>query len=240
MNTFSVAKLTIGSFVLDCYKSESEKYYLNQTQIAETVNKNRSVASKFFNSEKYTSGLQYFDPEKSTTVVLRSLKETYDFFLFQVFKKNNKALLLVALLGEEALTLRAEKAFGTLTSEKVLNIQEQTDDAFITTLRMNAKAHHNIFQRACYGSKMNPSLVHDRITKLVFGYTAKEARDLPMIDLPDDVWLNEAIGINHEHTKDPVLMQQYRDMKTKIFSYRKEKTWEEKVDRAYREVVELI
>ena len=59
-----------------------------------------------------------------------------------------------------------------------------------------------------------------------------------MIDLPDDVWLNEAIGINHEHTKDPVLMQQYRDIKTKIFSYRKEKTWEEKVDRAYREVVE--
>ena len=54
-----------------------------------------------------------------------------------------------------------------------------------------------------------------------------------MTELTDEVWLNEAIGINHEHTKDKALMQVYRDVKTKMFSYKKG-SWEEKVDRAYQ------
>jgi hypothetical protein len=231
---FYTAVLVFGENQLICFKSEDSQYFLSQTQVANLMNVGESAIRKFFNSRNL-DGISYFDNENHTTVLLRNLDQITEYFIYQNQKGNKIAQKIVNLLVRETLTLRAEKAFGTLTLEKTITTLEYTQDALITALRMNAKDLHNSFQRACYGSKMNPSAVHNRITKLVFGYDAKEARELPMTDLKDDIWLNEAVGINHEHTKNVELMKVYQDVKNKIFSYRKG-SWEEKVDRAYKEV----
>lgn len=231
--SFSKEVLVLGSFSLDCYKSSSEVFYLNQTQIAGAMSVYESAISRFYNSRQLEP-ISYLDDTSHKIVSLRDLDQVTAYLLFQNQKGNKIAQKIITLLVEESLKLRAEKAFGTLTLEKTIATLEYTQDALITALRMNSKDLHNSFQRACYGSKMNPSAVHNRITKLVFGYDAKEARDLPMTNLKDDVWLNEAVGINHEHTKNAELMKIYQDVKSKIFSYRTG-TWEEKVDRAYKE-----
>jgi hypothetical protein len=243
---FTKSTAQIGNSVATVFLAqESNEYFYSLTSIAELIGKPASSASEFLTSKvfkaMYGKEFQPWNFQEDNLIYKLLPCDVASLYLTYWCSKGNKiATAIVVALTVESLELRAKNAFGNLTLESVVESLQKTNDKLITEIRVDAKAQHNIFQRACYGSKMNPSLVHDRITKLVFGYTAKEARDLPMTDLPDDVWLNEAIGINHEHTKDPVLMQQYRDMKTKIFSYRKEKTWEEKVDRAYREVVELV
>ena len=243
---FTKSTVQIGSIVATVFQNnESKEYYYSLTSVAELINKPPLSPFQYLNSRAFKAiqpeGFNpfQFSDETGAKYKLLPCEIALEYLMYWCQKGDKLAGTIVFALAKESLELRAEKAFDSLTLESVVKAQEKTDYALLTALRMNAKDLHNTFQRACYGSNMNPSAVHDRITKLVFGYTAKEARELPMIDLPDDIWLNEAIGINHEHTKDPVLMQQYRDVKSKIFSYRKG-SWEEKVDRAYQEVTASI
>lgn len=239
---FTKTSVQIGSTLATVFlANESSEYFYSLTSIAELIGKPPSSASEFLTSKVFKAIYsKEFQPRsfQEDNIIYKLLPcDVASLYLTYWCSKGNKAATaIVVALTVESLELRARKAFGTLTPETVTQIQQKTDDELITELRVDAKALHNLFQRACYGASMSPSAVHDRITKLVFGYTAKEARDLPMTDLKDDVWLNEAIGINHEHTKDKALMQVYRDVKTKIFSYKKG-TWEEKVDRAYQEAI---
>ena len=244
---FTKTSVRIGNNIATVFLAHgSNEYFYSLTSIAELIGKPPFSPSQFLQSKAFKAirpegfNPSQFSDETGATYKLLPCDVASNYLTYWCSKGDRLAVTIVSALMSESLELRAKTAFGTLTTESAIESLQKTNDKLTTEIRVDAKANHNIFQRACYGSKMNPSLVHDRITKLVFGYTAKEARDLPMTDLPDDVWLNEAIGINHEHTKNPVLMQQYRDIKTKIFSYRKEKTWEEKVDRAYKEVIELV
>lgn len=239
---FTKTSVQIGPVVATVFLShESGEYFYSLTSVAELVAKPPLSPFQFLKSRAFKAshpeGLNpfQFSDETGATYKLLSCDVALEYLMYWCQKGDKNASTIVFALAKESLELRARKAFGTLTPESVTQVQQKTDDELITELRVDAKALHNLFQRACYGANMSPSAVHDKITKLVFGYTAKEARGLPMTDLKDDVWLNEAIGINHEHTKDKALMQVYRDVKTKIFSYKKG-TWEEKVDRAYQEV----
>jgi hypothetical protein len=240
---FTKTSVNIGSITATVFLShESGEYFYSLTSVADLIGKPPFSPSQFLASRAFkASHPEGFNPsqfsdETGATYKLLPCYIASSYLMYWCTKGDKLAASIVSSLMNESLELRARKAFNTLTVEEVEKVQQKTDDDLITELRVDAKSLHNLFQRACYSSNMNPSLVHDRITKLVFGYTAKEARELPMTDLKDEVWLNEAIGINHEHTKDKALMQIYRDVKTKIFSYRKG-TWEEKVDRAYQEAI---
>ena len=239
---FTKTSVKIGSFDATVFLAqESGEYFYSLTSIAELIGKPASSASEFLTSKVFKAMYsKEFQPrnfqEENLVYKLLPCDIASLYLTYWCSKGNNSATKIVVALTIESLELRARKAFGTLTPESIIEVQQKTDDQLITELRIDAKALHNLFQRACYGSSMSPSAVHDKITKLVFGYTAKEARELPMTELTDEVWLNEAIGINHEHTKDKALMQVYRDVKTKMFSYKKG-NWEEKVDRAYQEAI---
>ena len=240
---FTKTSLKIGSFDATVFLAqETEDYFYSLTSIAELVSKPPFSPSQFLASRAFkASHPEGFNPsqfsdETGATYKLLSCEVALEYLMYWCQKGDKKASTIIFALAKESLELRARKAFGTLTPNSIIQVQQKTDDQLITELRIDAKALHNLFQRACYGSSMSPSAVHDKITKLVFGYTAKEARELPMTELTDEVWLNKAIGINHEHTKDKALMQVYRDVKTKMFSYKKG-SWEEKVDRAYQEAI---
>ncbi len=56
--------------------------------------------------------------------------------------------------------------------------------------RLDAKSVHVAFQRACVSSHYSAKDVHNLITKLVTGYTAIEARELPVVEGREEVALN--------------------------------------------------
>ena len=240
---FTKTSLKIGSFDATVFLAqESGEYFYSLTSIAELIGKPPLSPFQFLKSRAFKASHPedlnpfQFSDETGATYKLLPCNVASSYLMYWCSKGDKLAVAIVSALMSESLELRARKAFGTLTPDSIIQVQQKTDDQLITELRIDAKALHNLFQRACYGSSMSPSAVHDKITKLVFRYTAKEARELPMTELTDEVWLNEAIGINHEHTKDKALMQVYRDVKTKMFSYKKG-SWEEKVDRAYQEAI---
>ena len=240
---FTKTSLKIGSFDATVFLAqESGEYFYSLSSVGELIAKPASSPSEFLTSRAFKASYSKpftpseFSDETGAKYKLLSCDVALEYLMYWCQKGDKKASTIIFALAKESLELRARKAFGTLTPDSIIEVQQKTDDQLLTELRIDAKALHNLFQRACYGSKMSPSTVHDKITKLVFGYTAKEARGLPMTELTDEVWLNEAIGINHEHTKDKALMQVYRDVKTKMFSYKKG-NWEEKVDRAYQEAI---
>ncbi len=61
-------------------------------------------------------------------------------------------------------------------------------------VRDETKAGHQEFVRACRAKRHPGAKVHDLITKLITGYTADEARQLPLVDPETD----ETIGLNHQ------------------------------------------
>jgi hypothetical protein len=94
-----------------------------------------------------------------------------------------------------------------------------------------------LYQKACHYLGFSPRHTHEYITQVVFGYTASEARNLPMTGYSDDVWQNTDIGINHH--KCPTLMKVYRDVK-KCFLRYQSGSMEERVRRAFLEVTDNV
>lgn len=56
--------------------------------------------------------------------------------------------------------------------------------------RLDTMSVHGSFQAACMANKYPAVHVHNLITKLVTGYTATEARKLPLVDGEEDIALN--------------------------------------------------
>lgn len=152
-------------------------------------------------------------------------------------KGNNLAVQIVTSLAQESLELRAAKAFGQLTVEKVEDTQKKTNEYLATKSRRKARDEHCAFQRSCWQLGFVPSTVHDYLTKLVFGYSAKEARELPGVNYEDSIWEDPEIGINHH--EEPLLMELYRSIKRRFISYRKG-TYVDRINRAYMELTEDI
>lgn len=175
--------------------------------------------------------------EKNQTYKLLPCKIVSTYLMYWCTKGNGQAADVVTALMQESLELRAAKAFGQLTVEKVVETQEKTNEYLATKSRREAKDEHCAFQRSCWQLGFIPSTVHDYLTKLVFGYSAKEARELSEVNYEDSIWGDSEIGINHH--EEPLLMELYRSIKRRFISYRKG-TYKDRVDRAYLELTEDI
>lgn len=111
-----------------------------------------------------------------------------EYLIYWCTKGNGQAAEIVKALAKESLELRAAKAFDQLTVEKVEDTQKKTNEYLATKARREAKDEHCAFQRSCWQLGFVPSTVHDYLTKLVFGYSAKEARELPEVEYLDSIW----------------------------------------------------
>lgn len=244
MNSMNFTKSTIqiGSTLADVFVSESNDYFYSLTSITALVCKDESSARQFLKSKAFKAiHGESFQPgnftEKNQSYKLLPCWVASAYLMYWCTKGNGHAAQAVSALMQESLELRAAKAFGQLTVEKVVQTQEKTNEYLATKSRREAKDEHCAFQRSCWQLGFNPSVVHDYLTKLVFGYSAKEARELPEVSYEDSIWEDPEIGINHH--EEPLLMELYRSIKRRFISYRKG-TYLDRINRAYMELTEDI
>lgn len=233
----------IGNTTADVFIcQESNDYFYSWTSIAELIGKDESSARKFFKSKAFKAIQgEDFQPVQfqleNISYKLIPCNTALEYLMNWCSKGNGQAAQVIMSLAKESLELRAAKAFGQLTVEKVVENQEKTNEYLATKSRREAKDEHCAFQRSCWQLGFVPSTVHDYLTKLVFGYSAKEARELPEVNYEDSIWGDSEIGINHH--EEPLLMELYRSIKRRFISYRKG-TYKDRVDRAYLELTEDI
>lgn len=240
---FQKSNVKIGSVFADVFISdETNDYFYSLTSIAGLIGKSESSARTFLGSKAFKAIQgEGFQPAifqlENVTYKLIPCGVALTFLMNWCVKGNGLAVKVVTALAQESLELRAAKAFGQLTVEKVEVTQEKTNEYLATKSRREAKDEHCAFQRSCWQLGFVPSTVHDYLTKLVFGYSAKEARELPEVSYEDAIWENLEIGINHH--EEPILMELYRAIKRRFISYRKG-TYIDRINRAYMELTEDI
>jgi hypothetical protein len=237
-STVQISSLSADAFVSD----ETNDYFYSLTSIAELIGKDESSARKFFKSKGFKAmNGEGFQPGtfqlENVVYSLIPCNIALTFLMNWCAKGNGLAVQVVTSLAQESLELRAAKAFGQLTVEKVELTQEKTNEYLATKARREAKDEHCAFQRSCWQLGFVPSTVHDYLTKLVFGYSAKEARELPEVNYQDSIWEDSEIGINHH--EEPILMELYRAIKRRFISYRKG-TYVDRINRAYMELTDDI
>lgn len=232
------AQIQIGNKSVDCFRTEDGNYLFSQTSTAELIEKIERSAREYFKSKgfktRYSKDFQpaiyQVDNIKFTLVD----NEAVFLYLMNAFSKGNElAGEIIRLLMSESLEIRAKVAFGDVADAAVMATQRATDEELATRERRAARQEHGLFQQACLNLGYSPKAVHEYITKIVFGKTAKEACEQPLPPYEDEVWSNPTIGINHH--ADPFLHQIYRDVKKAAMSYRKG-GYQERVERAYVEV----
>lgn len=239
--SFTKSTVQIGSTIADVFISdETNEYFYSLTSIAALIEKPDNSALRFLGSKAFKAiqgeGFQpYTFVEGNKTYKLLPCNVSSAYLMYWCTKGNGNAAQVVSALMQESLELRAAKAFGQLTVEKVVQTQEKTNEYLATKSRREAKDEHCSFQRSCWQLGFVPSTVHDYLTKLVFGYSAKEARELPEVDYSDSIWEDSEIGINHH--EEPILMELYRSIKRRSISYRKG-TYVDRINRAYLELTE--
>lgn len=240
---FTKSNVQIGSVFADVFVcQESNDYYYSLTSTADLIGKSPDSALRFLKSKGFKAiHGESFQPctftEKNQTYKLLPCNIVSTYLMYWCAKGNGSAVQIVSALMQESLELRAAKAFGQLTVEKVEVTQEKTNEYLATKSRREAKDEHCAFQRSCWQLGFVPSTVHDYLTKLVFGYSAKEARELPEVSYEDAIWGDSEIGINHH--EEPILMELYRAIKRRFISYRKG-TYVDRINRAYMELTEDI
>ena len=241
--SFTKSTAQIGTIFADVFvSSDTEDYFYSLTSIAGLIAKPDNSALRFLSSKAFKA-IQgedfqpYIFTEGNKTYKLIPCNVALEYLMNWCSKGNGQAVQVIMSLAKESLELRAAKAFGQLTVEKVVETQEKTNEYLATKSRREAKDEHCAFQRSCWQLGFIPSTVHDYLTKLVFGYSAKEARELPEVSYEDSIWENLEIGINHH--EEPLLMELYRSIKRRFISYRKG-TYKDRVDRAYLELTEDI
>lgn len=235
---YQTSQIQIGSKTVDCFKSGDGNYLFSQTSTADLIEKDHSSAVKYFKSKAFK--VKYSKPFQPVLFQLSNIQftlvdnEAVFLYLMNAFSKGNElAGEIIRLLMSESLEIRAKVAFGDVADEAVMATQRATDEELATRERRAARQEHGLFQQACLNLGYSPKAVHEYITKLVFGKTAKEACEQPLPPYEDEVWSNPTIGINHH--ADPFLHQIYRDVKKAAMSYRKG-GYQERVERAYVEV----
>jgi|SRR4028118_338609 hypothetical protein len=240
---FTKSTVQIGSLFADVFVSDkTNDYFYSLTSTADLIGKTPDSALRFLKSKAFKAIWgDAFQPctftEKNQTYKLLPCKVVSAYLMYWCTKGNENAAQVVSALMQESLELRAAKVFGQLTVEKVEVIQEKTNEYLATKARKEAKDEHCAFQRSCWQLGFVPSTVHDYLTKLVFSYSAKEARELPEVNYEDSIWEDLEIGINHH--EEPILMELYRAIKRRFISYRRG-TYKDRINRAYMELTEDI
>ena len=240
---FVKSTVQIGSITADVFVcQESNYYFYSLTSTANLIGKADNSALRFLSSKAFKaiqgeSFQPYSFTEKNQTYKLLPCKVVSSYLMYWCTKGNGQAAEVVTALMQESLELRAAKAFNQLTVEKVEDTQKQTNEYLATKARREAKDEHCAFQRSCWQLGFVPSTVHDYLTKLVFGYSAKEARELPEVKYEDSIWEDSEIGINHH--EEPLLMELYRSIKRRFISYRKG-MYIDRINRAYLELTENL
>jgi hypothetical protein len=247
-------EIVIGEKTVLAFMDASNKYYLNIYQVENLIELGRYSFLTYLTETRAAStdrvlrenegfknvkelraawakGLIYehgvFSVETETGQIYRALELDLvtDFILYQSYKGNQLARTLNKALTKESLQIRCESVFVG-ASPNVEDIIQETNH-WLSSRQMNQSVH-GAFAQFCKETKIPGCHVHDRMTKLVFGQTARMA-----ITNNQQIGEDPDIGLDYQESPEGQLM--IAKMKVKFMSYRKG-TWQERVDRAYSQL----
>jgi hypothetical protein len=249
-------ELIIGEKVISAFMDANNNYYLNFTQVEKLLDLYNNAFFLYlaqaghlslpinqrgnagFKSQRelvslWSKGLisaikvHYVQTETGAKYRAAELDLVTDFILDQAYKDNQLARTLNKALTKESLQIRCESAFVGV-SPNITEIIELTNH-WLSSRQMNQSVH-GAFAQFCKETKIPGCHVHDRMTKLVFGQTARMA-----ITKNQQTGEDPDIGLDYQDSPEGQLM--IAKMKVKFMSYRKG-TWQERVDRCFEDLTE--
>jgi hypothetical protein len=243
-------ELTIGSVTVLAFMDAQGLYYLNSSQVGLLLELSHNALRNFILKTslgktspyltygemkmRYSKGSSLTDPWNPTTLAISEnqryrvipVKHVVDFIRFWDKNGNQKASDLTDSLMHESLQIRCESVFVGV-SPNVKEILEQTNHWLAG--RGANKSVHAAFHSHCMSESLPVNHVHDRITKLVFGQTANQARSQNIL-----VGEDPTIGLDYQADVEGQLL--IARVKLKYMGLKKG-TWQERVDRAYEQSV---
>jgi hypothetical protein len=226
-------------------------YYLNSEQAANLIDKKGSAMESYIIQNAlssmtrnegvdemrrlYREGLNQsrnWDPsvfvENGNNYPYRviPIKDVIDFLWFHLNKGNQLAKDLIYLFSQESLQIRCEAALVGV-SPNVVEIQK--DGNHWLACRNTNKSVHASFINFCRSNGLNGALVHDEMTKHIFGQSAEDARTQNQL-----VGTDKTIGLDYQDNYEGQLLM--AKVKLKFMGYRKG-TWKERVGKAFYESI---
>lgn len=199
------AIIKIASVEVEVFQLPDGEYVMSQTQVAKVVDVGKVLVLRFLN-KKWLEGELYKDyrsfkiatendslgrggnnnPIKPVPVELAS-----EFWFEQAIKGNIKAQALMKACLDETLKRRCDKTFEVVKGEN--DYEEETGIKYQTWMESRSflKDAHASFTNCCLYNDFVAAIAHDKITIAVCGMTAKELRELDVVEG------SEKIGLNH-------------------------------------------
>jgi hypothetical protein len=229
--TYQYARFTFAGVELDGFKSDDGEYFLNQTQVGLLIEKDDNSFLRWIEAKstvkKYgvIETIAFRIPGENSWKLVKTDWATK--YLFHWFKKDCElAETLLNNLVKSSFDVMIENAIKPVTGEVVARLMNQGVEW--ESSREFTKSIHSSFQNSAIVKGHPASSVHDRITKLVSGFTAQEARESLAL-----IGINPTIGLDYQ--QDSEILRLIGCIKLR-YSGLKAGTWTEQVDRAYEMV----
>jgi hypothetical protein len=208
------AVISIAGIEVEVYQMPGGEYAMSQRQIGKAIDVQGVLILRFLD-EKWLEGKLHKDyrnykkatvndsigrggnnnPIKPIPIDLAS-----EFWLMQAIKGNLKAQALAKACLDEALERRCDKAFSVGKSEEEYESETSIKYQTWSESRSFLKDAHASFLNCCRANDFIASVAHDKITRAICGMTARELRELEVIEG------SVRIGLNHIKDKN-ILVQ---------------------------------
>ncbi|MEH2198156.1 hypothetical protein [Nostoc sp.] len=197
MNKAKRALIQIAGIEIEVFQLPDGTYVMSQSQASKAIGLSE-IRFRRFLSEKSSE----VSPEEDLSFDKFSISGTgrqikaipaniaSDFWLSQVSKGNNKAIALVSACMQEALQRRCDTAFGTTKTEHQYEQQTTINREQWETRRKYLREQHTNFEFACKTYGFSCASTHNKLTLAAVHKTAKELKELEIIQGNKDVGLN--------------------------------------------------
>lgn len=219
------ATIQIGGIEVEVFQLPDGEYVMSQSQVAKAIGKHRFSVSRFLDEmwlegrldKDYRCHNIDFDSTTSSRggngqINIIPIDIASEFWTEQAFKGNIKAQSLIQACIREALERRCDKAFEQVKTEQEYESATTTSRETWEQSRGFLKDAHASFTNCCMANTFVKSVAHDKITIAVCGKTARELRELEVIEGCPRVGLN--------HIDNAETLQQIARVKLEFSRYR--------------------
>ncbi|MBX9257303.1 hypothetical protein H1Q63_25845 [Desmonostoc muscorum CCALA 125] len=199
--------IQIAGIEVEVFQMPNGEYVMSQTQVAEAVDTARISIVRFWevsgskplpgnDSELYRLAVE--GSNKPINIIPADI--VTDYWFEQAFKGNIKAKALVKACAHEALQRRCDNVFGVAKTEYQYEQQATTHRERWEARRKYLREQHTNFEYACKTYGFSCASTHNKLTMAAVQKTAKELKELEVIQGSKDV------GLNHIEDSDELLL----------------------------------
>ncbi|WP_375501683.1 hypothetical protein [uncultured Nostoc sp.] len=198
------AMIKIAGIEVEVFQLPDGEYVMSQSQVAIAVKVHKFLMSRFLD-EMWLEGrlhkdyrshkIPSFNDSKgrggnNNPISIIPIDIASEFWAEQAFKGNIKAQALTLACVKEALKRRCDKAFNQVKTEEQYENEAIVSRETWEKSRSFLKDAHASFVNCCDANTFIRSVAHDKITIAVCGKTARELRELEVIEGSPKVGLN--------------------------------------------------